>query len=347
MRTLTILVLCLCNFLVVAQQEAFRFSRLNINHGLSHNYISGFLKDSRGFVWVGTSSGLNRFDGYSVRVFRNDLRDSSTISNNFINSMFEDPDGRIWVYSTTGSTDINIFDPETEKFSHRTQPFLRQYGIPEGGITDIFHDSGGRFWFVHQTQGLFRYSPRFKTSLPARYLPEGEAITPATSISYVSEDRKGNIWIILKNGSVQRMDAETLKVEYVNTYLRDRYQKSDSEYKLVIDNDGDLWIFCSNANYGVIFYDVDKEQFRHFTERTKDIALNNNIVRGIAQDNLGRIWIATDHGGLNIIDKAKQTIRYQLADPNDEKGLVQNSINCMYKDRDGIIWLGTFKQGVS
>ncbi|MEJ0032103.1 MAG: two-component regulator propeller domain-containing protein [Bacteroidota bacterium] len=191
MKTLTIVFLCLCNFCVVAQEDALRFSRLNINHGLSHNYISSFLKDSRGFVWVGTSSGLNRFDGYSVRVFRNDLRDSTTIGNNFINSMFEDPDGRIWVYSTTGSTDINIFDPETEKFSHKTQPFLRQYGIPEGGITDIIHDSGGRFWFVHQTQGLFRYSPRFKTSLPARYLPEGEAITPATSISYVSEDRKG------------------------------------------------------------------------------------------------------------------------------------------------------------
>ncbi|MEI9922120.1 MAG: two-component regulator propeller domain-containing protein [Bacteroidota bacterium] len=347
MRTLTTFILCLCNFLVVAQQDAFRFSRLNIDHGLSHNYISSFLKDSRGFVWVGTSSGLNRFDGYSVRVFRNDLRDSSTITNNFINSMFEDPDGRIWVYSTTGSTDINIFDPETEKFSHRTQPFLKQYGIPEGGITDIIRDSGGRFWFVHQTQGLFRYSPRFKTSLAARYLPEGEAVTPATSISYLSEDSKGNIWIILKNGLVQRMNPETLKVEYVNTYLRDLYKKDDSEYKFVIDNDGDLWIFCSNANYGVIFYDVDKDEFRHFNEHSDGIRLNKNIVRGIAQDNLGRIWIATDHGGLNIIDKAKQTIRYQLADPNDEKGLVQNSINCMYKDRDGIIWLGTFKQGVT
>ncbi|MEJ0032102.1 MAG: two-component regulator propeller domain-containing protein [Bacteroidota bacterium] len=155
------------------------------------------------------------------------------------------------------------------------------------------------------------------------------------------------MWIILKNGAIQRMDAETLKVEYVNTYLRDLYQKNDSEYKFVIDNDGDLWIFCSNANYGVIFYDVDKGKFRHFDEHSNDIRLNKNIVRGIAQDNLGRIWIATDHGGLNIIDKAKQTIHYQLANPKDEKGLVQNSINCIYKDRDGIIWLGTFKQGVS
>ena len=347
MRTLTAIFLSLCSLCTFAQQDAFRFSRLNINHGLSHNYISSFLKDSRGFVWVGTSSGLDRFDGYSVRIFRNDLRDSSTISNNFINSMFEDPDGRIWVYSTTGSLDINIFDPETEKFSHRSQPFLKQYGIPEGGITDIIRDSGGRFWFVHQTQGLFRYSPRFKTSMPARYLPEGETITPPTSISHISEDKKGNMWIILKNGAVQRMDAETLKVEYVNTYLRDLYKKNDSEYKLVIDNDGDLWIFCSNANYGVIFYDVAKDQFRHINEYSGTIRLNNNIVRGIAQDNLGHIWIATDHGGLNIIDKGKQTIRYQLSDPSDEKSLAQNSINCMYKDRDGIIWLGSFKQGVS
>jgi len=350
MRALTIrslLFMCLCNFCAVAQQEEFRFSRLNINHGLSHNYVSSFLKDSRGFVWVGTSSGLNRFDGYSVRVFRNDLRDTSTISNNFINSMFEDPDGRIWVYSTTGSTDINIFDPATERFSHRSQPFLKQYGIPEGGITDIFHDSGGRFWFAHQSQGLFRYSPRFKTSLPARYLPEGEQITLPTSISHIAEDRKGNIWIILKNGAVQRMDAETLKVEYVNTYLRDLYKKNDSEFKIVIDDDGDLWIFCYNANLGVIFYDVAKDKFTHINEHSPNIRLNNSIVRGIAQDNLGYVWVATDHGGLNVIDKEKQTIRYQLHNPSDEKSLAQNSINCMYKDRDGIIWLGSFKQGVS
>jgi signal transduction histidine kinase/ligand-binding sensor domain-containing protein/DNA-binding response OmpR family regulator len=341
------LFLCLCHLASVAQQDQFRFSRLNINHGLSHNYVSSFLKDSRGFVWVGTSSGLNRFDGYSVRVFRNDLRDTATISNNFINSMFEDPDGRIWVYSTTGTTDINIFDPNTERFSHRSQPFLKNYGIPEGGITDIFKDSDGRFWFAHQTHGLFRYSPRFGTSMPARYLPEGETITPATSISHVTEDAHGSIWVILKNGALEKMNSESLEVEHVNTYLRDLYRKSESDFKLVADNDGDLWIFSSNSNYGVIFYDVDKGQFKHINEDSRDIRLNNNIVRGIAQDNLGYIWIATDHGGLNIIDKEKQTIRYQLNNPSDEKSLAQNSINCMYKDRDGIIWLGSFKQGVS
>ncbi len=341
------LVSILCNFSAVAQQDAFRFSRLNINHGLSHNYVSSFLKDSRGFVWVGTSSGLNRFDGYSLRIFRNDLRDTATISNNFINSMFEDPDGRIWVYSTTGSTDINIFDPETESFSHRSQPFLKQYGIPEGGITDIFHDSGGRFWFVHQSQGLFRYSPRFKTSMPARYLPEGENITASTSISRIAEDHKGNIWMILRNGLIIRMDAETLKVEYINPYIRDTYRKTDSEFKIVIDNDGDLWIYCHNANLGVALYDVAKDEFRHIGERSNGIKLNNNIIRGVVQDNLGNVWIATDHGGLNIIDKTKQTIRYQLHDPADEKSLAQNSINCMYKDPDGIIWVGSFKQGVS
>lgn len=337
----------LCNFSIVAQQEPFRFSRLNINHGLSHNYVSSFLKDSRGFVWVGTSSGLNRFDGYSVRVFRNDLRDTSTISNNFINSMFEDPDGRIWVYSTTGSMDINIFDPETERFTHRSQPYLKQYGIPEGGITDIFHDSGGRYWFVHQTQGLFRYSPRFKTSMPARYLPEGENITVSNSISQIAEDHNGKIWIILKNGVIQRLDAESMQVEYVSPYIQVAYKKSDSDFRIVIDNDNDLWIFCYSTNLGVTFFDVDKNEFTHINESSKGLQLNNNIVRGVVQDNLGHIWIATDHGGLNIIDKAKQTINYQLHDPTDEKSLAQNSINCMYKDPDGIIWLGSFKQGVS
>jgi signal transduction histidine kinase/ligand-binding sensor domain-containing protein/DNA-binding response OmpR family regulator len=339
-------VLVFCNVLLVAQQDPFRFSRLNINHGLSHNYVSGFLKDSRGFVWIGTSSGLNRFDGYRIRVFRNDLRDTTTIRNNFINSMFEDPDGRIWVYSTTGTSDISIFDPATEQFSHNSRPFLRRYGIPEGGITNIFKDASGRYWFSHQTQGLFRYSPRFKTSSPVAY-QHNEAISPATTISHLTEDASGDIWIILRNGVLQRLDAETMDVKYENTYLRDLYKKENSEFRLCADADGDLWISCSNANYGVIFYAVGQDKFKHITETSRDIRLNNNIVRGVTQDNKGYIWIATDHGGLNIIDKVNQTIRYQLNNPSDDKSLAQNSINSMYKDRDGIIWLGSFKQGVS
>ena len=75
--------------------------------------------------------------------------------------------------------------------------------------------------------------------------------------------------------------------------------------------------------------------------------LNSDIVRGIAQDNKGMIWIATDHGGINLLDKKDFSIKYILSDPDDHRSLSQNSINALYKDFEGIIWIGTFKKGIS
>ncbi len=343
-RVFLFLGLC-CSLSLSAQQDQFRFARLDINRGLSHNYTSCFLKDSRGFIWIGTGSGLNRFDGYSVKIFKSDLRDTTTISNNNINTLFEDPNGRIWVSSTTGTSDVNIFDPVTELFTHKNSAYLRQYGIADGRITDIVKDSQHNFWFIHYEKGLYRYSSRTKTSEQVSYTSP-DSLNSENRVVFVTEDTSGTIWIIQENGILKKINPATLKVEYSNSFLKSLYRSKESSFKMVADADGDLWIFLSNSNHGVFVFNTRSNAFQHVHEGASALKLNNNIVRGIAQDNQGFIWIATDHGGLNVVDKKKQTIRYQLHNPSDDKSLAQNSINALYKDRDGILWVGTFKEGV-
>ena len=328
-----------------AQGDPFRFARLDINQGLSHNYVSCFLKDSRGFMWIGTSSGLNRFDGYTVKIFKNDLRDTASISNNNINSLFEDPHGRIWIGSIAGNTDINIFDPVTEKITHKINPHLKQYGIPDGRITDIVKDSRDHFWFLHYQKGLFRYSHEKEQSEQVIYCAP-DSLDGESRVSFLSEDKQGKIWIIQENGILKRIDPKNAKVEFSNSFLKSIYRSKESSFKMMRDREGNFWIFM-NSNYGVYYYNVKQNSFQHYNDKSSELKLNNNIVRGIAQDNQGNIWIATDHGGLNIIDEKRQSIRYQLHNPSDDKSLVQNSINAVYKDRDGIIWLGSFKEGAS
>src|SRR5688572_32876330 len=88
-----------------AQTEQYKFSQVNVNKGLSHNQIKCFLKDRKGFMWFGTISGLNRYDGYSIKTFRSIPSDPTSISNSDVNSLFEDPAGKIWMSTWTG-TDI-------------------------------------------------------------------------------------------------------------------------------------------------------------------------------------------------------------------------------------------------
>ena len=87
-------------FSLFAQSENYKFSRLDIYDGLSHNQVNGILKDSDGFLWFGTMAGLNRYDGYSFKIFRNKHGDSSSLCNNYIHALYELPGGKIWIMTT-------------------------------------------------------------------------------------------------------------------------------------------------------------------------------------------------------------------------------------------------------
>src|SRR5258707_9652740 len=99
---------------VFAQSGQYQFSHLDISNGLSHNQVNCILKDSKGFMWFGTMSGLNRYDGYNFKVFRHKMADSTSLSDDFIISIVEGPDDKLWLNTRSGQ---NIFDPVTEKFN--------------------------------------------------------------------------------------------------------------------------------------------------------------------------------------------------------------------------------------
>jgi ligand-binding sensor domain-containing protein/signal transduction histidine kinase/DNA-binding response OmpR family regulator len=339
-----ILLILVCDFgEICAQTEQYKFSHVNVNQGLSHNQIKCFLKDSRGFVWFGTLSGLNRYDGYTIKVFRNTAGDTTSIRNSDINKMFEDPDGRIWISTWTG---IDVYDPATETFYHDPTVYLERFGIPAGTINDIRKDRQGNFWFVHNTLGLFKFQPATQTLTPL-FHKEADTTSIATNhIASLTDDAVGNLWLVHKNGVVEKADIKTGTVTWRSAALRNLLKSEDQKYVITVDNDGDAWIFMSDSNRGIFQFSNGGKTFVHIDDRSSPLRLKTSIVRGIVQDNKGVIWVATDHGGINLIHKKEQQVTYLFNDPSDEKSLSQNSINTMYKDYEGIIWIGTFKQGV-
>lgn len=343
-----LLLFCIAAFIaatVSAQPLQYKFTRLNVNNGLSNNQVTCFLRDSHGFIWIGTTSGLNRYDGYSVRVFRNDLRDTTSISNSYINSLAEDPEGRIWVNSSNSVSSINIYDPAKESFSLTAANILTGYGIPPGIINDIVKDSKGNFWFVH-TGGLYKYIPSEKRSFQVQYAPQDSARMSACSIASMMEDGNGDFWIVQRNGLLLKLSGTALKVVYRNAFLNRRMNGQEHDYRLVVDSDNDVWAYMITANQGVFHFDARKNSFRAINLGSGKLRLNTDIVRGLVQDNNGIIWVGTDHGGVNLIDKKNMSVHYLYNNPEDDKSLCQNSITSLYKDKAGIIWIGTFKQGI-
>jgi signal transduction histidine kinase/ligand-binding sensor domain-containing protein/DNA-binding response OmpR family regulator len=341
---LIVLLLCLVVISASGQQEHYRFSRIDANKGISHNGIKTFFKDRKGFIWFGTISGLNRFDGYTVKVFRNDPRDPSSIIHDDINKVFEDPDGRLWISTWNG---LDIYDPYTETFRFNPAEMLKRYGIPDQNLTDIVHDAKGNFWFVHQSKGLYFYNASQKKTYNLNYVDVNIYTLASNTVSFLQASPDDDVFVVHRNGIIETINSSTLKVTLRDSTLFKRFDGKPSDYRFIVDREDDLWIYISDSNEGIFHYETSGRKMEHYNNSSPKLRLNSDIVHGVVEDNRGLIWVGTDHGGINIINKKEQSVNYILNSAEDDQSLSQNSINTLYKDREGIIWAGTHKRGVS
>lgn len=330
-----------------SQKNEYQFMHLDVRQGLSHNQVNTIFKDDRGFMWFGTMSGLNRFDGYDFKVFRNDLLDTTTLSDNYISNIFELPDRKLWIVTRNGN---NIYDPKKESFARNDQQYLASLSLPAGNVTFILKDKKGDFWFVYQNLiGVYKYSPSTRRSVKILNLSEAATGISANDVTMLAPDLDNNIWVIHRNGIIEKIDNASGKVSFRSNELQTRNAGKNENYFLFIDKDNELWITVplSITHGGIYYFKPSSNTLYYFSKETAGIQLNSNIVSGIVQGNDGRIWIGTDHGGVNIIEKKNMQVQYLMNDAEDHTSISQNSIWSIYKDNAGVIWLGTFKQGIN
>lgn len=347
-KLLVLAAVMLCTVLVrrevSAQGEQFRFKHLGIDNGLSHPDIRAVLKDSRGFVWVSTGFGLNRFDGYTVKSFFHDPRDTTSLIDDGISRLFEAPGGMLVVQTSAG---LNLYNSKKENFERHLEPFLSKYGTSLA-LTNIVRDPDGAFWFVEPGK-LIRYHPKEEKSITIANIPGDSSSIIKDDISDFAMDSHGNHWIIHWNGIVEKIQIEKGRGRVVQRiYALYQFNKfAHAYYKIICDADGDLWICAPGLLQGVFYYDLRDNRLRHITTNTSSLQLNANAVSSLAEAPNGAIWIATDHGGINIIDKKKSTVRYLRHREGDPTSVAENSVTSLYRDDQGIMWVGTYKRGVS
>ena len=327
-----------------AQNDQFQFSHLDINNGLSHNQINCILKDSKGFMWFGTLSGLNKYDGYKFKAYKHAVSDTTTLNDDYIVSLAEGPEHNIWVETRNG---FNIYNPSTEKFSHDIVGSLKNIGLPDARITALKKDDFGNFWFLHATKGIYKYdaSSRKVTHLVHNHADDDSIYS--NTVSDLSVDSKGNIWLIYSLGVLEKLNPVTYKVNYRSQVMEKLPAGLNTTYRVYIDKQDDLWCFVPTYSSGVYYVSIKNNIFKHIDKGDGPTHLNTNVVANVIQDDKNRIWIATDHGGINLLNKQDFNIRYLLNREDDIKTVGQNSVTLLYKDNTGIIWVGTYKRGVS
>ena len=326
-----------------AQDNHYQFSRLDIGDGLSNNGITCIYKDSKGFMWIGTASGLNRYDGYTFKVYKHS-DDTTSLTDDDITGIFEGPFGKLWIGTMAG---FNIYDPAEDRFEHDADKQLSQMHIPDVNFRDIKKDGFGNFWFVDDSYGIYNYRPADGTTIHLRHHAKGNESLYSDKITGISETGRGSLWVVYQDGVLDKIDENTCVVTNRIITLSKMAGRAEANYQVFADRDGDLWVFDVGKPSGLFFYDEKKDAFKNINSRSPGGRLSSDIVTGVLQDDKNLIWVATDHGGVNLINKKDFKVQTLLTREGDSKSLSQNSITSIYKGNDGIVWIGTFKKGIS
>ncbi|MBN1414989.1 MAG: response regulator [Bacteroidales bacterium] len=319
-----------------AQEKQILFTNIDKSIGLSHNHVICFLKDKKGFLWIGTMEGLCRFDGYSFKVFKNDPDDPSSLKDNTIISLFEDPQGKIWIKA---GKDLHIYDPATETIIQQQSLFNGRIQVPAGSIWIHFYDNNQNILFANDKTGTYKYIVASDSVVKINFSDRN----PSQIITYMGVSNKGDIWYVCRNSFLYKSDGKTFHITD-SIKLPYRY---NNRYRFYIDGDNDLWIYDLNNSTGVIFFNTASRELNFLTTQSASGRLTSNKVTCLTQDEKGLLWIGTDHGGINIVNKSDLSVKSLVNDPLNERSLCDNSITSLYKDYQGYIWIGSYKRGVS
>ena len=343
-KFIVIILLLLAPLIAFTQNQPLHFEHLSTRDGLSERNINCIFQDSRGFMWIGTRDGLNRYDGYRFIIYRNNPYDPSSISNNYISNLAEDKYGNIWVATVGGG--LNKFDPKSDRFSHYRHLDNNTSSIASDDINKIAVDDNGSFWIATQSDGLDNFDPATNRSVHYRNRAGDARSISGNSILTVYKDSQDHIWAGEQSAGLNLFNRES------KTFTRFVHQKQSSgsisgNQITCITEDSSHRLWIGTASSGLNLYLGGG----NFKTLVNDPARKNswvyNSIQSIAEDSNGKLWIGTENGGLCLYNEATGIFSTYAHDDIDASSLTGNSVDVIEKDRAGNMWLATFGGGIN
>jgi ligand-binding sensor domain-containing protein/signal transduction histidine kinase len=325
---------------LLPQTEDLKF--YTIVHGLSQSTVSSILQDHKGFMWFGTRGGLNRYDGYEFRIYKNHFRDGTTISNDRIRDILEDDDGNIWIATASG---LNVWMRDTDSFVRYLHDEADSNSLGCNAVEDLFRDSRQNLW-IGTEGGLDRLDTVSSRFIHYRSEKNGNSLSD-NMIHMIFEDSHGNLWIGTGDGKLNILDNNRLNLRVLEP-LKGRNHPFPRFTCMLEDGQGGLWIGTQNTGLlrvDSLSGDPRFKQYLHDSRRGTSLA-NNNIM-SMLLDRQGRLWLGTENGGLDLFNTGSGIFQHYQYDPDNPSGIGGNSIWSLYQDRNGRIWIGTYDNGLS
>jgi len=326
---------------VVPEMRPMYFEHLTLRDGLSQSTVMSILQDSRGYLWLATESGLNRYDGYSIREYRRERGSARGLASDYVWSIAEDAHGDLWLGTMGGG--VARWDRATDSFQRFRHDARDPASLASDKVRTLFIDARGLIW-VGMEEGLDVLDP--STGRVRHFLHrDGDARSIASDHVFAFyTDSLGRLWIGT-DGGLNRYDAASDSFLKYDIRLPDDPTRDVHVRSIRADHAGMLWI--GTLDRGLIRYETETGRFTSFRHDPQvKGSLSSDRVLALLEDDAQRLWIATTDG-LNLFHPQSQGFVRYGRDSDNPQSLRDNDVMSLYQDRGGVLWVGTRAGGAS
>lgn len=324
--------------LLSAQESSIRFDQITTENtirvkGLSQNSVYSLLMDSRGFMWMGTWDGLNKYDGYNFIYYTKE----NGLSNTTINNLLEDDDHNIWIATDYG---LNKLERETGSITSFLHDNSNPNSISNNFITQLLQDKDGYIW-ICTADGLNRYDKNLRIFTTYNFFNKDADSAISNYICSAIQDSRGLIWIGTRHG-LHIYNPVTNNFSSYDLGKDDGSLATNSRYfinDLIEDQSGNI---CIGTRNGVYVLDPGNGIKQSLNQASgEEWRLSGNIVNALLLDKKGQLWVGSTEG-LDLFDPFKRRVMSFRSGPST-LNISNNDIKCLYQDPTGAIWIGTYK----
>ena len=315
-----------------AQTTELNFVNFSNKSGLSSNSINDIIKDRQGYMWFGTETGLNKFDGENFTVYGTKFGDSTSIGGNEIIALAEDKSGNLWVGT----------DQSLSYYDRKNDAFVNYDFVKNSSARALAVDSSGDLW-VGSYYGLYRFKPGKGVTRHYTSKPSGQSQLQSNKIISLFVDSRNLLWIGTPAGLHRYDRSREGFVIYQHSTVDSNSIADNLVRSITEDKSGNLY-FATNKGVSQLMAGTTK--FRNYRPGADQHTLSSEQIYKVAFDKSGSLWVGTENG-LNILDPVSGMVTRISHEPRNKYSLTGKSVRAIYIDDNGLYWMGGYHSGVN
>ncbi|MBV8865562.1 MAG: hypothetical protein JO210_09240, partial [Acidobacteriaceae bacterium] len=322
----------------VIDKHDIRFTRLSVNGESLQSRITNIVQDDYGFLWFGTSDGLYKYDGYSLKPYRYDHGNPNSPADDLLIALYKDRDGSLWIGYKSGGLDR--LDPSRDTFTHFRHQSANPGSLASDQVQCVYRDRSGKLW-VGTVDGLDRLEPASGAFVHYRYNPRDTGSLSGNNVICLYEDRQGDLWV----GTTSGLNKLERTRDRFSRFLYDPGNRHSIGHNYVVsileDRTGVLWL-ASPMGSGLSALDMKTGKFTRYSFHSEEPS--NQSVAGVVtvfEDRDGALWMCTVDRGLLKLDRDRKTFIRYAHEPGNPNSLPNDAVYTVFEDAEGEMWVGT------